>query len=157
MTQQSTDNQLTQAEFQAQLEAAVTSQKTAEEAHKRALADYQNLQQRTQQERQIWIERANSELLSDLIPTLDHLDLALQHFSDPSLKMVANQLLKTLERHGLERLTTVGQNFDHATMEAIDTAPGIKDQVISEQRAGYRLGNAVLRHASVVVGTGAKN
>lgn len=155
MKNQTQDTQLNQQEFQAQLEEAQAARLQAEEAHKRALADYHNLQQRTQQERQIWMERASAELLADLLPTLDHLELALKHFSDPSLKMVASELLKTLERHGLERLPTVGQPFDPNTMEAIDTAAGEKDQVISEQRSGYRLGKSVLRHASVVVGTGA--
>jgi molecular chaperone GrpE len=141
-------------DLQSQLEAALSAQQVAEEAHKRALADYKNLEFRTRQERGQIIKRACADLLSDLIPTLDNLDMALQHFSDPSLKMVAAELNNTLERHGLSRLQTVGSTFDPHTMEAIDTAAGNKDEVIREQRSGYKLADSVLRPASVVVGNG---
>lgn len=144
--------QPTVEELQALLEIEQSAKQSAEEAYKRALADYQNLQFRTQQERAQLIKNAGSELLQDLLPTLDHLDLALKHFTDPSLQMVANELRKTLEQHGLQKIETIGQAFDPSTMEAVDTAPGTENQVVSEQRAGYKLGQAVIRHALVVVG-----
>lgn len=154
MNAKKTTQQPNVEDFQAQLAAAQDAQRLAEEAHKRALADYKNLEFRTRQERSQLFARASAEVLADLLPTLDNLELTLQHFSDPSLKMVVTEFMNTLQRHGLVRLQTVGQAFDPLTMEAIDTAPGPQEQVVREQRAGYKLGDSVLRHASVVVGNG---
>ncbi len=126
----------------------------AQEAHKRALADYKNLEFRVSQERAQIRKIASAEVLQDLLPTLDHLEMALQHFADPSLQMIANQLKATLEQHGLKRIVTVGQPFSAETMEAVDVIAGPKDQVVREQRAGYTLFETVVRHAHVVVGNG---
>lgn len=121
-------------------------------AWKRALADYHNLEQRTKSERQQQAQWAASELVEDLLPTLDHLQLALQHFSDPSLKMIADELARTLQHHGLVAVQAVGQVFDPNTMEAVGTEPGEPEIVIREQQAGYNLHGKLLRPARVIVG-----
>lgn len=154
MSDKKKTSQPTLEDLQSQLDAAQLAVQSAEEAHKRALADYQNLQQRAAQERQQIIALACKDLLADLLPTLDHLEMALQHFQDPSLKLVASELEKTLKSHGLVKIATVGQVFDPNLMEAVDTAPGQKDVVIGQHRAGYQLGTVVLRHAQVIVGIG---
>lgn len=123
-----------------------------EEAHKRVLADYQNLLRRSAEEKKALIASANQNILTDLLPTLDHLELAMQHFSDSSLQMIVGDFKKTLENYGLRRIETVGKAFDPQTMEAVDTEPGEEGKVVKEQRAGYWLNDNVLRHAEVVVG-----
>jgi molecular chaperone GrpE len=128
-----------------------------EELYRRALADYRNLQQQTQQERARLIQMAASGVVEDLLPTLDHLEMALQHFKDPSLQMIADSLMQTLQNHGLVRIEAAGMPFDHETMEAVDTAAGEKDVVVQVRRNGYRLNGNVIRHAQVVVGDGVKN
>ena len=123
-------------------------------AWKRALADYQNLEQRTKTERQQQIRWAASELVEDMLPTLDHMILALEHFTDPSLKMIVDQFTKTLESHGVTRVETLGKSFDPHTMEAVGTEVGKQDVVIREQQAGYYLHDKLLRPARVIVGQG---
>ncbi len=134
-----------------QLQQEVTHK---EEAYKRALADYHNVVRRSQEDRKVWTQMASRDLITDLLPTIDHLELALKHFSDASLKMIVGELQRVLEQHGVERMLVVGKMFDPETMEAIDVVSGTKDQVVSEQQAGYKLNGAVLRHAKVVVGGG---
>lgn len=146
-----------QSEDQAsRVEELETQLKQKEEDHKRALADYQNLVQRSVQEKKLHAARANANLLEELLPTLDHLELALQHFSDPSLQMIADNLSRTLQEHGLKKMKVVGQPFDEHTMEAVDTAAGPEGTVVAEQQAGYWLNGTVLRHARVSVGIGNK-
>lgn len=140
--------------LQQQIVALEAEKAAAQEAYKRALADYKNLEFRSRQERVQLVKRANADLLESLIPTLDNLELTQKHFPDPSLKMIATDFWKTLESFGVTRLETLNQPFDAATMEAVDTAAGPEQTVVAEQRAGYQLGDAVLRHATVVVGNG---
>lgn len=127
-----------------------------EELYRRALADYRNLQQQTQQEKIRLIQMASAGLMEEMLPTLDHLEMAMQHFKDPSLQMIADQLMQVLQAHGMTSIEAVGQPFDHLTMEAVDTAVGEKDVVVALRRQGYRLNGNVLRHAQVVVGDGTK-
>lgn len=134
-------------ELQAQLQEK-------DEAYRRVLADYQNVVKRAQEEKRQWLQVACQDLLSDLLPSLDHLHMAVSHFPDPSLKMIVGDLDRVLVQHGLEKMETLGQSFDAQTMEAVDVAAGEKDQVVAEQLAGFRLNGKVLRHAQVVVGNG---
>ncbi|MCD8507191.1 nucleotide exchange factor GrpE [Candidatus Woesebacteria bacterium] len=123
-----------------------------EEAHKRALADYQNLLRRSTEEKKALVASANQNIVADLLPTLDHLEMAMQHYPDGSLQMIVNDLKKTLENYGLQKMEVVGKPFDANTMEAVDTADGESGHVVREQRSGYTLHGTVLRHAEVVVG-----
>jgi molecular chaperone GrpE len=126
----------------------------AQEAHKRALADYANLQKRTLLERQQYVAMAGAALLSDVLPTLDHLELAVKHTADPSIKIITEDLQRTLSSHGLRPMSVLGLAFDPHTMEAVDVTTGKKDEVIQVQQTGYWLGEQVLRPAKVVVGNG---
>ncbi len=125
-----------------------------QEAQKRILADYRNLEQRTQQEKVIWREQAARMLILDLLPTLDHVMLAQKHLSDPSIKLIADDLQKVLSAHGLEALPTIGQEFDPSQMEAVATDAGKKDEVLAEEERGYQLNGKVIRPAKVIVGRG---
>jgi len=154
---QADDAQLTEeipTPLQSELEALQQQVQEKEELYRRALADYRNLQAQTQQEKIRLIQMASAGLMEEMLPTLDHLEMALQHFKDPSLQMIADQLLQVLQSHGLARIEVAGQPFDHLTMEAVDTAAGEKDVVVALRRQGYRLNGNVLRHAQVVVGDG---
>lgn len=144
-----TDNSLDK-QFE-ELQAALEQK---EEAHRRVLADYQNVVKRAQDEKRQWLQVAAGDLVSDLLPSVDHLQLAMTHFPDPSLKMIVGEMERVLQQHGLERMKTVGETFDEQTMEAVETTAGKKDIVVAEQLAGYRFNGKVIRHAQVIVGNG---
>lgn len=135
----------------AELEEQVTLK---DEAYKRALADYHNVVRRAQEDRKVWTQMASRDLLTDLLPTLDHLEMALKHFQDASLKMIVGELQRVLSSHGVERLQVIGTSFDPETMEATEVVSGMKDEVVTEQQAGYKLNGTILRHAKVAVGGG---
>jgi molecular chaperone GrpE len=124
-------------------------------AYRRALADYQNLQRRTQEDQQRFVKLATAGIIERILEPLDHLEMAAKHMNDKGLGMVVQQFLKVLEEEGVKKIETSGKSFDHETMEAIDTADGEKDQVVQEQSAGYMMNGYVLRTAKVVVGSGA--
>lgn len=133
------------------------SQKTLAELEakwKRALADYQNLEKRTEKEKYDFVRFANASLISKLLGVLDDLDRAHRHSQDPGLKLIHHQLQNILKDEGLEEISTAGQTFNPETMEAIDHVNGKLNQVIQVLSKGYTLNSKVVRPAKVAVGKG---
>jgi len=124
----------------------------AENKYRRALADYQNLQKRVQEEKIDWIKAANKELLLRLLPVLDTLMLANQHVQDEGLKVTMQQFLDTLTAEGVTKIEAVGQEFNPHQMECITTEEGEENQVLKVVREGYLMNDKVLRPAQVIVG-----
>src|SRR5258706_11040371 len=123
-----------------------------ENNYKRAIADYQNLQRRTQEEKINWIKSASKDLILKMLPVLDTLILANKHLQDKGLDLSIDQFLKVLKEEGVEKIETIGKEFDPHLMEAITTQQGEDNKVLEEIRAGYMLYDMVLRTAQVVVG-----
>lgn len=138
---------------QVQAELARTQEQLvqAQEAQRRALADYQNLQRRTQEERSYVAKMATQDLVSDLLDHLDHLSMAVEHSKDAGLEMIVGQLWGTLKNHGVEELQVVGQPFNPDLMEAVETT-GTDGVVTKVVQRGYSLHGVVLRVAKVIVG-----
>lgn len=123
-----------------------------ESNYKRALADYQNLQRRVQEEKIGWIQSANKDLLLKLLPILDTLMLAYKHLNDKGLELSIQQFLDILEKEGVRKIETIGKQFDPHTMEGVEIVEGENGKVIEEIRAGYMLYDKVIRPAQVKVG-----
>jgi|WetSurMetagenome_2_1015567.scaffolds.fasta_scaffold52955_1 molecular chaperone GrpE len=121
---------------------------------KRALADYQNQEKRTQEERIEWIKSANRDLLLRILPILDTLISAKQHSEDQALTVSISQFLGILKDENITRIETVGKEFNPNCMEAITTEEGKENEVLKELRAGYMLNDKILRVAQVTVGNG---
>jgi len=131
--------------------------KNLENQLKRALADYQNLEKRVVSEKSEWIKLANKGLLLRLLPALDNLSLAEKHTQDEGVKLSINQILSAFKEEGIEKIETLGKDFDPNLMEAVHTADGEEGKVVEELRAGYTLYGQVLRPAQVVVGSAGQN
>ena len=123
-----------------------------ENKYKRAIADYQNLQKRVQEEKSEWIRSANKELLLRILTVLDTLILAYQHTQDKNVQVSIQQFLDVLKAEGVIRIEAVGQEFNPQVMECITTEPGEENKVLEEIRAGFILYDKVLRPAQVKVG-----
>jgi molecular chaperone GrpE len=123
-----------------------------ENNYKRALADYQNLQKRVNEEKSDWIKSANKDLLLRLLPVLDTLMLAEKHLQDSGLTVSINHFLDILKSEGVTRIKTVGEDFNPHLMECVTTEKGQENKVLEELRAGYMLYDKILRPAQVKVG-----
>jgi molecular chaperone GrpE len=127
----------------------------AQEAERRARADYHNLVRRTQEERSMLIKLATKSFVADLLQPLSHLTLAAKELKDKGLDMVINQLWHTLEEQGLKEINPLGQKFDITTMDAVDKEADIDENsavVVKVVKTGYSLNGEVIEHAKVVVG-----
>ena len=120
------------------------------EREKRVLADYQNLQRRTIEERIAFVKLANKDFCQMLLQPLEHLSLAANNIKDQGLNMVVEQFWKELKEFGLEELDVLGKNFDLNTMEVVDKQGG-GEKVLKVVRKGYKLNGEVIQHAQVIL------
>ena len=130
----------------------------------RLLADFDNYRKRQLREREDLIKRANEDLLGDLLPVIDNMELALAKSPDPDapfvvgVKLVYDQFLALLDRCGMTPLDTKGEPFDPTYHEALsqmssDTVPA--NTIIEQFRRGWLLAGRLLRPAQVIVSSGA--
>lgn len=119
---------------------------------KRAVADYQNLEKRINEERASWIRSASSDLILRLLPILDTLMLAQKHVQDEGVALGVKQLITILEQEGVKPVETQDKNFDPQTMECVATESGERGKVLQELQRGYVLYDKILRPAKVKVG-----
>jgi len=137
---------------------------TLKDRYTRLMADFDNFRKRQLREREEWVKRANEDLLSDLLPVLDHLELALAQAADPDspfvvgVKMVYDQFLTLLDRYDMVPLDALGEPFDPTYHEALaqassETVPA--DIVMEQYRRGWLLKGRLLRPAQVIVSSGA--
>ena len=132
----------------------------------RLQADFDNYRKRMMREKADIYRRANEDIMEELLPVLDHLDMAMAAVGDSGhydsivkgFKLVGEQLLSVVTKFGLTPIETVGVPFDPNVHEAILQMPstGVPENgIVSRTRAGYMLGGQLLRAAQVVVSSGA--
>jgi len=129
----------------------------------RLRAEFDNYRKRTARELEQARTQAAEKLLQDLLPVLDHLELALAHATDEhgefakGVRLTATQFADALSKAGVTPIVATGERFDPELHEALAQQPSDEhpaDTVVMEYQRGYRLGERVLRHARVVVSSG---
>ena len=134
----------------------------AEDVKLRALADNENFKRRIQRETEEVRRYATESVLSDLLPVLDNLGLAIDHARGTEackdivmgVDMTRRIFLDTLKRHGLECVGACGEAFDPNMHEAIGTvceADKEEGCVAKVAMSGYVLKGRVIRPAKVLV------
>ncbi len=124
---------------------------------KRLQAEYANYRRRTEEQREVEIERAKGAVAKGLLPVLDDLDRADKHGDleeGTPFAAIADKLRGVAERMGLVTYGEAGEVFDPQQHEAIFQAPtpGVDTPTILEVvETGYRLGSVELRPAKVDV------
>jgi len=123
---------------------------------KRALADYQNLQKRTENDKSRFAKLANATLVEKLLSIIDDLERAAAHVKDEGINMIVKQFSILLEEEGVEEIIAHGQVFNPETMECVEITAGEKEMVVKVAQKGYMLNDFILRPAKVEVGSGIK-
>ena len=139
------------------------------------LADFDNYKKRAARDREDVYRYAESDILKDILPTVDNLGLALGSAkaevanSDQSgkdsasplqkgVQMVYDGLLKALADHGAKPMEDlVGKELDPNFHEAIATLPSAdveKGKISNVAKTGWTLNDKLLRAAQVVVSAG---
>ena len=134
------------------------------DTHLRLIAEYDNYRKRTLKEKSELIRSGGEKALSDLLPVVDDLDIALQNLDKATdlealkegMHLIYSKFVDYLGRQGVSAIATEGESFDEEFHEAIAAFPApeesLKGKIIDCVKKGYKLHDKVLRHASVVVG-----
>ena len=125
------------------------------------VADCDNLRKSYEKDHQLMVKYRGQPFVEKLLPTLDSFYLVLKVEPDnPLLKnyligfqMIYNSMLEALSNEGVSQiLPSVGVEFDHNSMQAVDIREGDKDDVVVEvTKPGYMLRDRLVRPAMVVV------
>jgi molecular chaperone GrpE len=128
----------------------------------RAVAELDNYKKRAIREKADAIRYGNENLLRDILPLLDNMDRALEHACNSDdfdafkkgLKLLQDQFLVCLQKHGVEQIEAVGKDFDphvHEAMLQVESGEHEQSKVVSEFERGYLLNGRLLRPAKVSV------
>ena len=126
----------------------------------RAQADFENYRRRMARETAQAMDRGAGKLAKELLPALDHLELALKAGETEGgelfkgVRMVQDEMLAALARVGIEAFSPTGERFDPNEHEAMVQQPAEGFEpgtVVQVYQQGYRLNGVVLRPARVVV------
>ncbi|KAI0479220.1 GrpE-domain-containing protein [Xylariaceae sp. FL0804] len=138
----------------------------------RTIADFRNLQDRTQRDMKSARNFAIQQFAKDLVDSVDNLDRALTMGEEKmkteegqetnqdllnfyeGVKMTETNMLSTLSKHGLERYSPDGEKFNPNEHEAtfMTPQPDKEDGVVFfVQQKGFKLNGRLLRAAKVGV------
>lgn len=118
----------------------------------RVLADYQNLDRRTDERVANVRKYASEAVLKHILPVVDTFDKVREHIKDHGLDLAHKELMQVLEGEGVSRIEVSGREFDPSYMDCIEVVPGQENVVLEEVLPGYMLRDKVLRVAKVKVG-----
>lgn len=118
----------------------------------RALADYQNLERRTREEKNEVRNFASEIILTRLLPVVDTIKKAKDHLKDTGLDLAYKELIAVLDEQGVHAMDVVGKVFNPHEMECIEVVAGEDNIVIEESMPGYTFRGKVVRVAQVKVG-----
>jgi molecular chaperone GrpE len=151
-----------------QVKAALDAAADFKDKMLRALADMENLRRRTEREVADARQYGVASFARDVLQVADNMHRALDVIGDElrnstdanvrslveGLDLTERELMKVLEKHGVKKISPLGEKFDpnfhQAMFEVTDgsAAPGTVAQVV---QAGYLIGDRILRPALVAV------
>lgn len=137
----------------------------AKDKYLRLYSEFENFRRRNAKERIDLIKTASSDLMVELLPTIDDFERARKANENQEdieavkegFNLISTKLMKTLEAKGLKVMETEkGTAFDADLHEAVTQFPveddKLKGKIIDTVEKGYYLGERVIRFAKVVIG-----
>jgi len=128
----------------------------------RLQAEFENFKKRSVKEREDFIKYANESLIRELVNIADNFERAFDSAKknkdfkllQQGVELTWKQLSEFLEKNGVNKIESVGGQFDPAKHEAVeytfsDEHP--ENVVVEEIQKGYSLNNKVIRPAIVRV------
>ena len=144
----------------AKLDAAEKNAAQAKDQLLRMAAEYENYRKRSTREADQKFNDGVSFAVNQIIPILDTLEMAANApTTDENYKkgvtMTLDKAAKALDALHVEEIEALGKPFDPNFMNAVQQIPAPDGQesgtVITVYQKGYKLGEKIVRHATVVV------
>ena len=143
------------------------------DASLRAQAEMANFRRRTDEDRINNAKYSNSRLISNILPVLEELDLAISHTESSAennvnsngqllegIKLIQRKLTGVLESEGVVAIEAVGLMFNPLEHEAVGTEETTEidaGYVTEILRPGFRLPDRIIRPAQVMVAMAPKD
>lgn len=146
--------------IKAKLDTAEKNASQAKEQLLRMAAEYDNYRKRSTREADQKFNDGVSYAVNQIIPILDTLDMAANApCTDENYKkgvtMTLDKAAKALDTLHVEEIEALGKPFDPNLMNAVQQVPAQEGQesgtVVTVYQKGYKLGDKIVRHATVVV------
>ncbi len=131
----------------------------------RGVAEMDNLRKRTKRDVEEALARGRTDVLREILPAIDSIDLALNTVDEKTeksgivegMEMVRKQFISSTERFGLKAVESREKAFDpnyHEAVAQVESNEHEAGQIVEEMRKGYLLGERLLRAAMVIVSKG---
>lgn len=152
---------MSESELVAAAQAEVAEWK---DKYMRLHAEWDTYRRRTNEQREVEKARATEKLVESLIPVIDDFERTIAYAQENGeagllggVEAVQNKLIDTLQRDGVTIINPEGDAFDALEAQAVATVedPSVPDETVAQvYQKGYRMGEKVLRPATVTVTTG---
>ena len=165
-SQETTDTEETTEDENTQEDNLEKEIETLKEEKIRLLAEMENLRKRFEREKVETIKFGSINLARDILSPGDNLERALDALPEDEnhpesiknlidgLKMVLKEYKSTLEKHGVKKIETLNQKFDHnfhQAMMEVENNDVEEGKVVQEVQSGYTMHDRLLRAAMVGV------
>ncbi len=132
----------------------------------RLMAEFDNFKKRVSRDYERLVESANEKLMGELIEVRENFERAVrsdEKCTDPKsifdgMKLIFAKFSAVLAANGLEPFAEAGELFDPQLHDALMKVPNAdipEDHIVEVFEKGYHLKKRVLRHAKVIVSSGA--
>ena len=130
------------------------------EALQRERADATNIRRRHEEQITSLKSLIKSQVIEELLPVIDNFERALKHVPRElenndyvkGVNSVVKQFEKTLKDLGVEKIKTVGEQFNPYLHEAVGVEGEGEYEIISEElQSGYSVNGTVIRHSMVKI------
>ena len=125
----------------------------------RTVAEYDNFRKRSQKEKEAIYSDSKTDIIAKLLPVIDNFERAAQAEGDldtykKGISMTVSQLLEVFASFGVEAFGEKGEEFDpniHNGVMHIDDENLPENSISDVYMKGYKMGDKVIRHATVIV------
>ena len=129
----------------------------------RLSAEFDNYRKRTLKEKMELVATGCEDVIKAMLTVMDDIDRALAAMETAKdvasvrqgVLLIHQKLMDTLRSRGVEEIEALGKPFDPNFMNAVQQIPAPDGQesgtVITVYQKGYKLGDKIVRHATVVV------
>ncbi|MDO4282540.1 MAG: nucleotide exchange factor GrpE [Clostridia bacterium] len=161
--EENADIEVSTEEYISKLESELKDQRKKTDEYfehlKRNMAEFDNYKKRIAKEKDTMYNVIASDLVADILPSLDNFEKALDAETEDSsfkegISMIYTQLCEVLKKIGVTEIEALNTTFDpnlHEAVMHIEDENFSEKQVVEVFRKGYIIGDKVIRHAMVKV------
>ena len=159
VTNEEKNNEVKENKEKSELQKKQIELDELDDRYKRVFAEFENYKKRTQKEREGLYNSVLGDIIVNMLPILDNLQMAVNaECKDEGYKqgveLVEKQFKEFLSKNNVEEIPAIGEMFDPSVHEAVGSVQDDTKQtqeIVQEYRKGYKLGSKILRHSMVIV------